>query len=374
VRAVPAPHGAHLTHNVLPVGRFAAGVPSAAQGMHPQNGLGQMKYRNVYLFLFLLWLPCRYGYPQQNTETAIDAVETVKLGNSQQKIYIRTTDISNPVVLYIHGGPAEPIIAISHYFTDTLMRSCTFIGWDQRGCGLSYSPTTNYAEITEQQLVNDAVELTKLLLERFGKKKIFLIGHSFGSIIGYRLVTEYPQYYHGYIGVGQVIDWESSNAAVKAWLREEMWRAGDISGLEKLNESRYPDISLVRRYGGILHAEPDYERIVRSSKYYYEGYPEHVNRSREAVSANISRNPSTFSFLRRKSVKVPVRFFVGFFDHTPASSKEVTERFYEELQAPSKEIVWFYRSAHLPNIEEPQKFQNEVIRFLSSTLHDTCRE
>jgi pimeloyl-ACP methyl ester carboxylesterase len=36
--------------------------------------------------------------------------------------------------------------------------------------------------------------------------------------------------------------------------------------------------------------------------------------------------------------------------------------FFEEIEAPRKELVWFEKSAHFPFFEEPGKFSEEMIR------------
>jgi pimeloyl-ACP methyl ester carboxylesterase len=47
----------------------------------------------------------------------------------------------------------------------------------------------------------------------------------------------------------------------------------------------------------------------------------------------------------------------------------LAERYYEALEAPQgKELVWFEDSAHLTYAEEPEIFDQEMLR----VLHETC--
>ncbi len=56
---------------------------------------------------------------------------------------------------------------------------------------------------------------------------------------------------------------------------------------------------------------------------------------------------------------VPVTFCLGRHDHeVPA---ELSARYFAALRAPRKELVWFERSAHMPNAEEPEKFNRLLI-------------
>lgn len=56
---------------------------------------------------------------------------------------------------------------------------------------------------------------------------------------------------------------------------------------------------------------------------------------------------------------VPVFFFVGSYDYTTPGV--LVEQFYASLQAPSRKLIWFEHSAHMPHMEEPDKFQRELI-------------
>jgi pimeloyl-ACP methyl ester carboxylesterase len=44
--------------------------------------------------------------------------------------------------------------------------------------------------------------------------------------------------------------------------------------------------------------------------------------------------------------------------HDQVAPPSVAERYAELLQAPSKQLVWFEHSAHMPHLEEPERFRN----------------
>ena len=60
-----------------------------------------------------------------------------------------------------------------------------------------------------------------------------------------------------------------------------------------------------------------------------------------------------------QELSIAAFFFVGRHDYT--ASFALAEEFYQALTAPAKRLVWFEDSAHMPNVEEPQKFQREII-------------
>ena len=58
-------------------------------------------------------------------------------------------------------------------------------------------------------------------------------------------------------------------------------------------------------------------------------------------------------------MRVPVFFMEGRHDWEVPSV--LSARYFEALRAPSKQLVWFEHSAHLPNVEERPRF-NQIMR------------
>ena len=50
---------------------------------------------------------------------------------------------------------------------------------------------------------------------------------------------------------------------------------------------------------------------------------------------------------------------------------EAAQRFHDSLKAPSKQLVWFSRSAHTPHLEEPDKFRDLLMNVRASQLART---
>lgn len=71
-------------------------------------------------------------------------------------------------------------------------------------------------------------------------------------------------------------------------------------------------------------------------------------------------------------LEVPVYFFAGRHDHnTPF---ELVVEWAAVLEAPHVEIVWFEDSAHMVCIEEPERFQDELVdRVLAAEAANTPR-
>ena len=108
------------------------------------------------------------------------------------RISLRSTDVHNPLLLFLHGGPGTAQISFARKPQRALDEHFLVVNWDQRGAGRSYARNLNRADMTIERFVSDAEELVEALLKRFGQTKLFLVGHSWGSIIGAKLCARRP--------------------------------------------------------------------------------------------------------------------------------------------------------------------------------------
>jgi len=138
----------------------------------------------------------------------IAALEKVTLGDAEQSVLIRSENTDNPILLFLHGGPGTSELTLNRRNTRVLERSFTVVNWDQRGAGKSYRAGRDRSRMHISQFVADAVDLSIHLAHRFGREKVTLVGHSWGSVIGMLAVSRRPDLFDAYVGIGQV-----SNAA-----------------------------------------------------------------------------------------------------------------------------------------------------------------
>ena len=120
-----------------------------------------------------------------------------------------------------------------------LKKNFIYVNWDMRGAALSYHDNLDPQSVSQGQIVDDSIVLINYLLKRFHKKKIFLIGHSFGSALGLYLVANYPDYFHAYIGVGQVISYKKSVEETYNWLHKNFSRRTTEKDLTKLKKRNF---------------------------------------------------------------------------------------------------------------------------------------
>jgi pimeloyl-ACP methyl ester carboxylesterase len=300
----------------------------------------------------------------------IDSFFNVNINNCQQRILVQSDDINNPILLYLHGGPGGSIMLRSHVFSNKLKDHFIFVNWDQRGTALSYHDGMDTTKISEDQIRDDALELIKYLLKTFHKKKVYLIGHSFGSAIGLQLVANHPEYFSAYIGVGQVAnDWDKSVAITYKWLHDTLEKSNDTIGLKRIETNKFPYIDLITKYGGHHRLSINLDSITKTSPYYFDGYFELLGKGFKFSQYYVGKNPNPKAALNKSiyDINVPLYFFEGRNDHVIACATELVVEYCDKVKAPTKKLIWFNNSAHYVCVEEPEKFQDELINILKET-------
>jgi len=304
---------------------------------------------------------------------SIAVLEKVKLGDLEQWILIRGRDQSNPILLWLHGGPGAAQMPLAHKFDGALEEEFVVVHWDQRGAGKSNHRGFGEETMTFDQFIKDGYELIQYLLNRFGREKIFLLGHSWGSQLGIELVHRYPELFHAYIGVSQLVDSREGVEIAYEWLMNKIEEHNDQASLEKLNKLGTPPYShrkyrefagLVDAYGGNFDMSmSELVRIaIRAPEYNFIDYFRWIGGANRGGGPMHGDGEMTAVNFREsiQSLDVPVYFFTGKNDYnTPL---QLVEEYNEILQVTYKEVVVFEHSAHTPFLSEPEKFSREVVR------------
>src|SRR5713101_4151386 len=125
----------------------------------------------------------------------IDEAKAVDIGGIRQWITVRGRDRHNPILLVLHGGPAAPDLPNRYLFEGPWTDYFNVVQWDQRGAGKTYelnAPETVAPTMHADRMVQDAEELVGYLRKTYGSKKIFALGHSWGTILGLKLAERRP--------------------------------------------------------------------------------------------------------------------------------------------------------------------------------------
>ena len=306
----------------------------------------------------------------------ITVLEKVRIGGSDQWVLERSEDVDNPVVLYMHGGPGTSQLTSNRRNTRHLEKFFTVVNWDQRGAGKSYRAISDADRMNIGQFVRDTRELTLHLLEKFRQERLVLVGHSWGSVIGALTVSAYPELYSCYVGIGQVANMAEGETASYQWTLGQARKHGNRRVTEALVKMGPPPYEgdwqkktvaqrrYLGRFGGEVHASRNGAfGLVIGGLLFSREYTlaDRFNFFRGISGSMRLLWPQLLGvdlFTSVPEIGVPVFFMEGRNDWEVPY--EIAERYFDSLRAPFKELVWFDRSAHLPNSEERDLF-NEVM-------------
>ena len=318
--------------------------------------------------------------------------ETFKLriGGIEQWVYARGQDRSNPVILFVHGGPASPMSAAMWMFQRPLEEYFTVVHWDQRGAGrtfLATDPGSIADTIHIDRYVDDTIELAQHLRERYNVGKLILVGHSWGTVVGMKAALERPQLFHAYVGIGQVINTQDNERLSFEYGLAQAKKHRNAEAIGELESiAPYPGDQPITRdriiiarkwpqfYGG-LSAFRD------SSDYYFNAAklsPEYSATDAAAIDKGslftLGRILPEFLEVDFKPVKtfpIPVVMFMGRHDYTTPS--QPTDDWLRKVKAPYKRGIWFERSAHMIPFEEPGKMLLSLVEQVRPLAQEGAR-
>src|SRR5690348_16714956 len=164
------------------------------------------------------------------TPNGVERWEKVRIGGIEQWVSIRGADRRNPILLYIHGGPGYVSMPMSWWFDRGWEEYFTVVQWDQRAAGKTHlltDPARIAPTLTRERMIADTEEMATWIRREFGKAKIFILGHSWGSFLGLQMARRHPVWLHAYIGVGQLIDGPESERRGWRFAIEAARRAGN---------------------------------------------------------------------------------------------------------------------------------------------------
>jgi len=308
----------------------------------------------------------------------ISSLEKADLNGCAQWLLIRGHDVNRPLLLFLHGGPGSAAIWFAHHSMRELEKHFVCVNWDQRGAGKSYKARPPAGTMTIAQFVDDAITLIERLLKRFNQEKLVLVGQSWGSVLAMKIASVRPDLVHALVGVGQVVDMKRGEEISYQYALDQARSCHNDKAVRQLEAIGHPPYAgnglfVQRRWlseykgdtwaidvKGVLSiglgaTEYSLADVIR----FFGGAKLSIRLLwNELMNVNFPRDIP--------ELPVPVSFFVGRHDYT--TPFQLVASHFECLRAPSKNLVWFENSAHMPNLEEPDKFQRELVA-LAQALH-----
>ena len=296
----------------------------------------------------------------------IEEQSKTNLNGVPQYVSICAEKENAPLLLYLHGGPGDAALPLVMKYNKMLEQKFTVVIWEQRGAGKSYYKFDG--PVTIGVFVNDLLALVEHLLARFHQSSLYLLGHSWGSILGLRFVQAYPELVRAYIGCGQVVNMRKSSKIAYDYALEH----ADKRSREKLlgidwsyqGEGWLKDLLFVTKqvvkHKGSLYGRTNYNDLVLPflvSRYY--SLPDLIRRQKGSLQAiqSLWQEVMQTDFEAQTQYGAPIIFIEGRYDSHVSSA--LAKEYFDRIGT-KKQFYWFEKSCHFPQWSESERF-NELM-------------
>ena len=312
-----------------------------------------MNKRHLLSLLAALLIPIGASHAE---DRKIDKLLTPDIGGIKQAIDIKTDDSGKPILLFLSGGPGSSMMNGASAFTDALKTRFTIVQWDQRDAGKTLKLNPSPIPPTVAQMSEDTYQVIQFITKRLGQKKIYLLGSSWGNVLGFEMVKQHPELLHAYFAVNPVVSQLASEQELLRILKNR-FKDNPVASAE-LASVHLPfkadeDLFYLRKWlfyseGKTTVTGNDFKTgFLQWSKTWSPVW-------NEVMAADL---PHTLN-----NVDCPVYFLVG--QNDIQTSTAITMAYFEALKAPRKDLFLFEKSGHQIHRDEPEKFQATILTLL----------
>lgn len=336
----------------------------------------------VLLSQWYAMTPPILGADGQPLPGSIAELEQVELNGRQQWLTIRGQDIDKPVLLFLAGGPGGSQLAQTRKKLGALEEHFVVVNWDQPGAGKSFH-AADFAAITPEQYIADGHELTTYLRERFGEEKIYILGESWGSLLGAWLVQHYPEDYHALVGAAQMIAFLETDTYDYKLAMQIAEERGDTGKVEALKAQGLPPyygegvamkvveyimyLSSYMNENPAIHSNYDTLDDIAAPEY---GLYDKINYVRGLLQTmNVLWSQLWEVDLREQAPRLETAVYFLEGRHDVNAPPYLVEDYLQKLDAPHKELIWFEHSGHSPWVEEPAKAVDVLVNTVLAQPH-----
>lgn len=300
--------------------------------------------------------------------TKINEKSYVVIGGIKQWITIKGDSCANPVVLFVHGGPGNPMSLFSDDLYKDWEHEFTIVQWDQRSSGKTFESNQKSSEITPEDLANnelslpliaaDGVEVADYLRKALKKDKIIITAASWGSAVGIKMISKRPDLFYFYVGMSQLVNYHTNLLKSYQLALNIAQQNHDKNALEFLQAAGAPPWKNPKNFGKLRNITRGYEAKVTdqplpmkaAAEYQTEAaqtaygfgedfsFMKFVGMNGNGMAQTIELDKSDINF------KIPVHLIQGKEDLlTPP---EVTEKYFAALNSSGKSYLLVEKSGH----------------------------
>lgn len=296
----------------------------------------------------------------------LDEQTYVPINGIDHWVTLRGDRCDNPVILFLHGGPANPISPYADAIYGDWSQDFTLVQWDQRGSGKTFirNPPDEDSVLTIEQMADDGIALTQYLRKRLRQDKLILMGSSWGSALGVQIVKTRPELFHAYIGTAQIVS-QSANQTASYEATLALARAAqDAPTIEALEGIGSPPWTNPRNFGVLRRASRAYEARtstatpaewwVPAASYEMEASATQYEAAEEYSFLQFVgfNNDGMYSKIDFPSMgidfDVPVFLIQG--EQDLVTLPTVSKDYFDRIRAPSKGYFTVPQAGHSPNL------------------------
>ena len=304
----------------------------------------------------------------------------ISIGGHDQALMLRGASAKAPVLLFLEGGPGGTGIGRIRNSGTDLEQKFMVATWDQRGTGKSYAALEPSATLTVDQMVKDTLAVVDYLRARFEKQKVYLVGSSWGTIIGTMAVQRSPEKFAAYVGTGQMVDPFATDKLMYAESIHDAQARGDDSAVKTLRALGPPPYEDTLDYPVAIASNPKWIQFTHGEDYSAASeYPTSLfvrEYSLVEQLRGMAAIAETFHVLYPQlsdtdfrvdvpRLEVPVYLVEG--GHEASGRETLARTWFDQLTAPDKTWVDFPNSGHTPPYDEPGRFSGLMEDVLTST-------
>jgi pimeloyl-ACP methyl ester carboxylesterase len=300
---------------------------------------------------------------------SVAELRRIDVNGASLALMIRGHDVANPVILYLAGGPGGSDIGGLSRNGGPLETRFTVATYDQRGTGKSYDTLDPTSTLTLAGAVSDTVAVTNYLRDRFHQQKIYLVGNSWGSLLGVLAAQQHPELYAAFVGSGQMVDVRATDRLyyqdTLAWAR----RTGNTGVEKQLTGNGPPPYTDALDYGTLLGNEHDvYPYDDTGLAEGWAGFSENLFHPEYSLIEQLHLFAGFLSVfpvlypqlqgidLRTQATRLDIPVYLVQGGHETRARSEPATEWFTLLQAPAKQLVVFEASGHRALFQEPDRF------------------
>lgn len=282
--------------------------------------------------------------------------DTISVGNIKQVVSYSGSE-NLPLILFLHGGPGSSRMKQAEVFSNTLRKNFLVVQWDQRDVGRTLALNKSSVPITLKLMEDDTYDLIKLLLRKFNQKKLYLVGESFGTVLGFNMAEKHPELLNAYIAFSPVVNQKKSEQILLDKLKLDAKEKGNNLaqkelGTVKIPYGDYEQLNYAKKWMLIYDGHSlTADNIIELDKYLKDWCETWLPTWNEAIGHNL--------FTELPKINCPVYFFLGKKDLQ--TNFGIAKEYFEILKAPKKDIFIFENAGHSVLTEEAEQIQKLII-------------